>query len=413
MQKLTRGTRHDAAEPPWSQSIAPGGNTMAGDLPAQVVLALRDIRVDYAPGQTALEVPALDIHAGRSYAVVGPNGAGKSTLFKVCTLLLRPQQGRLLWRGQDVLHSRTCSPTQLRQHVVLVPQHPVMLRTSVFRNVAYGLKIRRWPQRDIAPMVEAALFQVRMTAHATRPARALSGGEIQRVALARALAVQPHVLLLDEPTANLDAASFEVIEALVLELKAHGDRTILFTTHDLSQAHRLSDAIISLESGCPIEPPQFQTSMRSHQAPKTWMSRCMHQKETAIWQQAELQPEGQHWYFEVGQGAGATLQVANNKQAYTLIDQGTYLAYRGKLALDIVHEGDPVYVNPYSVIAVNPQRHPHVNHKLTGAFIDWLISAEGQRRIGDFRKHGQVLLSPTRCAPTTMRIGVSCPSSTS
>lgn len=145
-----------------------------------------------------------------------------------------------------------------------------------------------------------------------------------------------------------------------------------------------------------ITAAQALHAIAMHQA--TFVSRGdhsgTHQKELAIWQQAELQPGGQRWYFEVGQGAGATLQVANHKQAYTLIDRGTFLAYSGKLELDIVHEGDPMYVNPYSVIAVNPQRHPHVNHKLTAAFIDWLISTEGQQRIGSYQQHGQVLFRP-------------------
>ena len=141
---------------------------------------------------------------------------------------------------------------------------------------------------------------------------------------------------------------------------------------------------------------QALLSIATHQA--AFVSRGdnsgTHKKEQLVWQQAELKPQGQTWYFEVGQGMGATLQIADNKQAYTLVDRGTYLSYRGTLELGIVHEGDPVYVNPYSVIAVNPQRHPHVNYKLATAFIDWLISAEGQQRIGSYQKHGQVLFRP-------------------
>ncbi len=228
---------------------------------APALLALRHIRVAYTPGQTALEIPALEIHAGQSYAVVGPNGAGKSTLFKVLTLLVHPQQGQVVWRGQDILHTPAWSPKRLRQHVVLVHQHPVMLRTSVFRNVAYGLHIRRIPRPEIIRRVAAALSWVCMERHATRPARSLSGGEAQRVALARALVVEPAVLLLDEPTANLDAQSCAIIEALIQDLKAKHGRTVLFTTHDMAQASRLSDGVIALAQGrivtsslTPVEP---------------------------------------------------------------------------------------------------------------------------------------------------------------
>ena len=117
-------------------------------------------------------------------------------------------------------------------------------------------------------------------------------------------------------------------------------------------------------------------------------------KEQALWKHAGVQPQGERWYLEIGQGMGAALLIANDKHAYTLADRGTYIAYRGKLNLKIVHEGDPRYANPYSVIAVNPRRHPHVQHALALTFIEWLTSAEGQQRIGSYRRHGQVLFYP-------------------
>ncbi len=219
--------------------------TMAADLQTQSILALRGIRVAYQPGRVALDLAALDIDAGRVYAVVGANGAGKSTLLKVLTLLVEPQQGRVLWKGRDVLH--TLSPTQLRQQVVWVSQAPILFRTSVFQNVVYGLKRRRIPRRDISHRVLAALDRVHMADAATRSARFLSGGETQRVALARALVLDPEVLLLDEPTANLDAQSCAIVEDLLQSLR--GERTVLFTTHNLAQAYRLSDEVIALEAG--------------------------------------------------------------------------------------------------------------------------------------------------------------------
>ena len=96
---------------------------------------------------------------------------------------------------------------------------------------------------------------------------------------------------------------------------------------------------------------------------------------------------------------GATLQIAHEKKAYTLADRGTYLTYQSKLDLQVVHEGDPLYDNPYSVIAINPKRHPHVEYRLAMAFIDWLTSAEGQQRISSYRRHGQVLFRPLAAAP--------------
>ncbi|MDH3598990.1 MAG: substrate-binding domain-containing protein, partial [Candidatus Tectomicrobia bacterium] len=119
-----------------------------------------------------------------------------------------------------------------------------------------------------------------------------------------------------------------------------------------------------------------------------------HQKERTLWQHAGLNPNDQSWYLEVGQGMGATLQIANDKLAYTLADRGTYLSYRQSLLLQVVHEGDPLYANPYSVIAVNPQRHLHVQYDLAITFINWLTSADGQRQIGSYRRAGQVLFRP-------------------
>ena len=133
-----------------------------------------------------------------------------------------------------------------------------------------------------------------------------------------------------------------------------------------------------------------------HQAP--FVSRGdhsgTHTKERLLWQHAGIAPTGQSWYLEVGQGMGATLAIASDKQAYTLADRGTYLAYRSKLELAIVHEGDPLYDNPYSVIAVHPQRHPHVKYVLAMTFIGWLTSVEGQHLISSYRQHGQVLFHP-------------------
>ncbi len=119
-----------------------------------------------------------------------------------------------------------------------------------------------------------------------------------------------------------------------------------------------------------------------------------HKKERRLWQQADVEPSNEQWYLEVGQGMGATLQIAHDKQGYTLTDRGTYLTYRQRLALQIVHERDPGYDNPYSAIAINPKRHDHVAHELALAFINWLVSAEGQQRIGNYRKHDQVLFYP-------------------
>ncbi len=118
-----------------------------------------------------------------------------------------------------------------------------------------------------------------------------------------------------------------------------------------------------------------------------------HKKERAIWKLAELEPDG-NWYLAVGQGMGAVLKIANDKQAYTLTDRGTWLAYRDKLELEIVSEGDPVLFNPYHVIAVNPTQHAHAKYKLASEYIYFITSKEGQMLIQNFKVKGEQLFYP-------------------
>lgn len=120
-----------------------------------------------------------------------------------------------------------------------------------------------------------------------------------------------------------------------------------------------------------------------------------HKKEKALWEKADLSPKGR-WYIESGQGMGAVLQIANEKEAYTLSDRGTYLAYKEKIDLGILTEGDPSLFNPYGIIAVNPAKHPTVNYVLAMAYIGWVTSPEGQAIIREFgkKKFGQALFIP-------------------
>ena len=118
-----------------------------------------------------------------------------------------------------------------------------------------------------------------------------------------------------------------------------------------------------------------------------------HKKELALWKQAQLQPKGE-WYLAVGQGMGATLQVASEKQAYSLTDRGTWLAMRDKLQLSALGEGDSALFNPYHVIAVNPERHSHVKTELAQRYIEFITGPEAQRLIGEYTVNGEVLFHP-------------------
>ncbi|MFK8068409.1 MAG: substrate-binding domain-containing protein [Gammaproteobacteria bacterium] len=118
-----------------------------------------------------------------------------------------------------------------------------------------------------------------------------------------------------------------------------------------------------------------------------------HKKERAIWNSANKEPGG-NWYLAVGQGMGAVLKIANDKQAYTLTDRGTWLAYRNKMELEVVSEGDPILFNPYHVIAVNPQQHAHTKYKLASEYINFITSEAGQALIQNFKVKGEQLFHP-------------------
>lgn len=118
-----------------------------------------------------------------------------------------------------------------------------------------------------------------------------------------------------------------------------------------------------------------------------------HKKEVLLWQQADVKPTGS-WYFSVGQGMGAALKIADEKQAYTLTDRGTYIAFQDKLDLIIVNEGDKSLFNPYHIMAVNPLKHKHVRYDLAKKYIDFVTGAEGQALIGAYKKRGEQLFYP-------------------
>ncbi len=118
-----------------------------------------------------------------------------------------------------------------------------------------------------------------------------------------------------------------------------------------------------------------------------------HKKELALWEAAQIRPSAP-WYIAVGQGMGAVLKIADEKQAYTLTDRGTYIAFKDKLDLVIVNEGDKALYNPYHIMAVNPVKHPHVRYDLAKKYIDYVTGAEGQALIGAYKNDGEQLFYP-------------------
>lgn len=199
-------------------------------------------------GRDILKNINVRIDRGQVFALIGPTGAGKTTLLRLIDMLDKPAAGRILFNDVDVTSSERAR-LAARRRMAFVLQKPVVFNTSVYENVAYGLKWHGMETRLTREKVESILETVGLADYRKRNARTLSGGEVQRVAIARAIALKPEVLLLDEPTANLDPVSAARIEDLVWDVIKRDAITVIMATHDMSQGQRLADRISVLING--------------------------------------------------------------------------------------------------------------------------------------------------------------------
>jgi len=190
----------------------------------------------------------IGIDKGEVFALIGPTGSGKTTLLRLMNLLEVPTSGRIYFDGMDVTEGGKIR-LETRRRMAFVLQKPVVFNTSIYDNIAYGLRWRGKKRGDIKQKVNSILEMVGLSADKNRNARTLSGGETQRVAIARAIAVEPEVLLLDEPTANLDPISTSKIEELITNIIHQYNTTIIMATHDMSQGQRLANRIGVLVDG--------------------------------------------------------------------------------------------------------------------------------------------------------------------
>jgi len=190
------------------------------------------------------DVPYAELFKGKIYAIVGPNGAGKTTILRILNALERPTSGTVFYKGEDLYSSS--DPLRLQRQMTMVMQNPYLFNTTVYKNVAYGLKVRNLAPKDTRNRVEETLELVGLSHIRERRVANLSGGEAQRVAIARGLVIDPEVLLLDEPTANVDQVNIRLIEEIVLTIQEERDTTIIVTTHNPTQAYLLADKVLSI-----------------------------------------------------------------------------------------------------------------------------------------------------------------------
>ena len=210
-------------------------------------LDIKDVSVFYGDNQAVKEV-SIPIRANQVTALIGPSGCGKSTLLRCMNrmnddIVDCKTEGRIIWRGKDIL-SKNVDPVALRRKVGMVFQKPNPFPKSIYDNVAYGPRIEGIRDREeLDQIVEKALKDAALWDEVedrlNKSAMSLSGGQQQRLCIARALAIQPEIILMDEPCSALDPIATSKIENLIEELKAK--YTVIIVTHNMQQAARVSD----------------------------------------------------------------------------------------------------------------------------------------------------------------------------
>lgn len=198
-------------------------------------------------GHEVLNLPSLSVEPGEFLSLIGPNGTGKSTLLLALSCLLKPYCGQIFFHDREIRAHQTV--IDYRRHIAMVFQEPLLFDTTVFENVASGLKIRGLSKKERMPVVEECLDRFGITHLGLRSARKLSGGEAQRTSLARAFATGPEIIFLDEPFSALDPPTrADLINDLDRNLKEM-KTTALMATHDQAEALRLSDRIAVMNEG--------------------------------------------------------------------------------------------------------------------------------------------------------------------
>ncbi|MGA1839323.1 MAG: ATP-binding cassette domain-containing protein [bacterium] len=227
-----------------------------------------------------LDVPELFVEKGKTYCIVGPNGSGKTTLLSIMSLLFKPSKGQVFFEGRHVQYNDDFS-LRLIKSMTMVLQNPYLFNMSVGKNVAYGLYPRKLTRKEREVRVRCALDMVGLSGFEKRAARELSGGEAQLVALARALALEPVVLFLDEPTANVDLRHMRRFEGIISRINREQGTTIIMTSHNLSQAYRMAEIVISIFDGSLV--PSAMHNLFSGSVHMKQKGLCFDTGETQIW----------------------------------------------------------------------------------------------------------------------------------
>jgi len=220
------------------------------------MLELVGVRHRY-DGRVVLDIARFAVSPGSGVAIVGPNGSGKSTLLRLLALLERPSEGEVRLGGVVVAGGQAPrAGAGPRRRITLVEQRPVLLRGTVLENLGFGLVVRGVRRTELNRRVENVAARLGITQLLHRRRHELSDGEVQRVAVARALAVEPDVLLLDEPASSADRAAAQTLYRVLAEERARRPLAICLASHQLEDAYRWADDVRALAEGrlSPVTP---------------------------------------------------------------------------------------------------------------------------------------------------------------
>lgn len=205
---------------------------------------IRGLRKTYS-GTTVVDIPDLKVEAGEFVCLLGPSGCGKTTTLKMIAGLVNPDSGDILFSGESIIDT----PPEKRNVGMVFQNYLLFPHMDVFSNIAFGLRMANVPRTQIKTRVENVVQLVKLEGLESRFPHELSGGQQQRVAIARAVVMEPRLLLMDEPLANLDAKLRLEMRSFILELQRSLAITTVFVTHDQSEAITLSDRIAVMFGG--------------------------------------------------------------------------------------------------------------------------------------------------------------------
>jgi tungstate transport system ATP-binding protein len=191
----------------------------------------------------------FSINKGECFVIIGPNGSGKTTLLRILGLLEPPTKGQILYYNEEITDISRKRKVQYRRKFSFVRQKPVVRNTSVFNNIAYGLRVRGMNWEGYINKVNDIIEFIGLKGLEKKNARSLSGGEMQRVAIAMNFVISPEFYLLDEVSANLDPMNIKLLEDFILKIKQDKEKTIIMSTHDPFEAIKFGDRIAVLSDG--------------------------------------------------------------------------------------------------------------------------------------------------------------------